>query len=147
MMLPTGDALAKCLAESPCMQAGHSAADCLRPPLSEDLPEDCKALKYTYGACKRGLIDMRKRFRGPVPVGYRTANGEEPQMLYSGFDGRDVSESTRGPTFGDMAAVEALQRGELVGRDGTGLGTGDKAEDLGRRYGWREIQEAKRREG
>ena len=64
--------------------AGNKASDCLRPPLVDTLSPECKALKYTYGQCKRNLIDMRKRFRGPVPVSYRK-NVEENHQLYSGI--------------------------------------------------------------
>ena len=67
------------------MLAGNKASDCLRPPLVDGLSPQCKALKYTYGQCKRNLIDMRKRFRGPVPVAYRK-NAEEEHQLYSGIE-------------------------------------------------------------
>jgi cytochrome c oxidase assembly factor 5 len=66
----------------------HSASDCLRPPLVEDLPLKCQQLKRGFGECKRGMIDMRKRFRGNMPVEYATmqradASGEGYQ-LYAG---------------------------------------------------------------
>jgi hypothetical protein len=60
---------------------GNKASDCLRLPLSETLEPECKALKYTYGICKRNLVDMRKRFRGPVPIAYRS--GEEGKQMYT----------------------------------------------------------------
>ncbi|KAE9962353.1 hypothetical protein BLS_000452 [Venturia inaequalis] len=62
-------ALAACLSQSPCVMAGNKPSDCLRMPLSEELPTQCQQLKKGYGDCKRGLIDMRKRFRGNKPVG------------------------------------------------------------------------------
>jgi cytochrome c oxidase assembly factor 5 len=37
-------------------------------PLSETLPTHCKQLKKGYGDCKRGMVDMRKRFRGNRPA-------------------------------------------------------------------------------
>lgn len=46
----------------------HSAADCLRPPLLDTLPTKCQQLKRGYGECKRGMVDMRKRFRGNQPI-------------------------------------------------------------------------------
>ncbi len=46
----------------------NTAADCLRQPLVDTLPTQCQQLKRGYGECKRGLIDMRKRFRGNKPV-------------------------------------------------------------------------------
>ena len=68
--------------------AGNKASDCLRPPLVDTLSPECKALKFTYGQCKRNLIDMRKRFRGPVPVSYRK-NVEENHQLYSGIASKE----------------------------------------------------------
>lgn len=49
----------------------NRAADCLREPLAASLPTRCQQLKKGYGDCKRGLVDMRKRFRGNMPVAYR----------------------------------------------------------------------------
>ncbi|KAF2665730.1 hypothetical protein BT63DRAFT_482639 [Microthyrium microscopicum] len=76
------DALAQCLSESDCVMKGNKPGDCLRPPLVDTLSDECRALKYTYGVCKRNLIDMRKRFRGPMPVTYKS-KGEEPTQMYS----------------------------------------------------------------
>lgn len=90
---------------------GNKASDCLRQPLVDTLSPECKALKYTYGICKRNLIDMRKRFRGPVPVAYRSQMQEE-NPLYTGIgykkkdermnmvgddSGKDIFEIQRGP--------------------------------------------------
>ena len=76
---------------------GNKASDCLRLPFSETLSPECKALKYTYGQCKRNLVDMRKRFRGPVPVAYRSS-GEGTQM-YTGL-GKDLKTPDVGPEKG-----------------------------------------------
>ncbi|KIW04542.1 uncharacterized protein PV09_04296 [Verruconis gallopava] len=65
-------ALAQCLSESPCVLAGHTASECLREPLVSELPTRCQQLKKGYGDCKRGMIDMRKRFRGNKPIGSAT---------------------------------------------------------------------------
>jgi cytochrome c oxidase assembly factor 5 len=46
----------------------NSAADCLRPPLSDTLPVKCQQLRKGFGECRRGMIDMRKRFRGNQPA-------------------------------------------------------------------------------
>ncbi|KAF1816466.1 required for assembly of cytochrome c oxidase-like protein, partial [Eremomyces bilateralis CBS 781.70] len=62
-------ALAACLSSSPCVLEGNKPGDCLRPPLCDDLPTQCQQLKKGYAQCKRGMIDMRKRFRGNKPVG------------------------------------------------------------------------------
>lgn len=46
----------------------NKAGDCIREPLVETLPTKCQQLKKGYGDCKRGWIDMRKRFRGNQPI-------------------------------------------------------------------------------
>lgn len=62
-------ALAECLANSDCVFVHRNKpADCLRYPLSETLPTRCQQLKKGYGDCKRGMVDMRKRFRGNYPI-------------------------------------------------------------------------------
>ncbi|KAK0279099.1 hypothetical protein LTR35_008834 [Friedmanniomyces endolithicus] len=90
-----GAALALCLQSSDCVLINRNTpADCLRPPLSATLPTQCLQLRHGYGECKRGQIDMRKRFRGNKPVatstemeagGGRGIGGEqEVGMLYAG---------------------------------------------------------------
>jgi cytochrome c oxidase assembly factor 5 len=32
------------------------------------MPTKCQQLKKGYGECKRGMVDMRKRFRGNQPI-------------------------------------------------------------------------------
>lgn len=46
----------------------NSPADCVRPPLKDTLPTQCLQLLHGYGECKKGMIDMRKRFRGNKPI-------------------------------------------------------------------------------
>lgn len=68
----------------------HTASDCLRAPLVDTLPTRCQQLKKGYGECKRGMIDMRKRFRGNKPVASSVENeagggdGRESGQLYGG---------------------------------------------------------------
>lgn len=65
----------------------HTAAECLRAPLAETLPTKCQQLKKGFGDCRRGMIDMRKRFRGNAPVAFRnlqTSDGGEGYQLYAG---------------------------------------------------------------
>ncbi|KAF2464270.1 uncharacterized protein BDR25DRAFT_179432, partial [Lindgomyces ingoldianus] len=62
-------ALAFCLQNSDCiMVERHQPGDCLRPPLKYTLPTQCQQLQKGYAECKKGLIDMRKRFRGNRPI-------------------------------------------------------------------------------
>jgi cytochrome c oxidase assembly factor 5 len=46
----------------------NKPSDCLRPPLIDTMPTKCQQLKKGYGECKRGMVDMRKRFRGNQPI-------------------------------------------------------------------------------
>ncbi|KAF8477066.1 cytochrome c oxidase assembly protein PET191-domain-containing protein [Kalaharituber pfeilii] len=70
----------------------NKPADCLRPPLVDTLPARCQQLKKGYGDCKRGMVDMRKRFRGNYPVALSTElegggkyrMGEGGGQLYAG---------------------------------------------------------------
>ncbi|KAI2605173.1 cytochrome c oxidase assembly protein PET191-domain-containing protein [Hypoxylon fragiforme] len=82
-------ALAECLQESECvMVQRHTAADCLRSPLSETLPTKCQQLKKGFGDCRRGMIDMRKRFRGNQPITFKSLETSEKSgegyQLYAG---------------------------------------------------------------
>ncbi|KAM0439645.1 hypothetical protein ACHAPT_000737 [Fusarium lateritium] len=83
------EALAQCLQESDCvMVQRNSAADCLREPLVDTLPLKCRQLKKGFGECKRGMVDMRKRFRGNMPVAYRTMEQAEEGKGYQLYAGR-----------------------------------------------------------
>jgi len=72
--------------------AGNKPSDCLRMPLSEELPTQCQQLKKGYGDCKRGMIDMRKRFRGNKPIGMMADDqGERGSgQLYSAIGEKTV---------------------------------------------------------
>ncbi|KAF5003615.1 hypothetical protein FDECE_9848 [Fusarium decemcellulare] len=84
-----GEALAQCLQESDCVMVDrNSAADCLREPLVNTLPLKCRQLKKGFGECKRGMVDMRKRFRGNMPVAYRTMEQAEEGKGYQLYAGR-----------------------------------------------------------
>lgn len=90
----------------------HTPGDCLRPPLKYTLPTQCQQLQRGYAECKKGLIDMRKRFRGnrpisvagPVETGQFGEKGpaeddkvgtieERGYMLYAGRPHKSVPES------------------------------------------------------
>lgn len=66
----------------------NTAADCLRAPLADTLPTQCQQLKKGFGECRRGMIDMRKRFRGNQPITFKaletTENSGEGYQLYAG---------------------------------------------------------------
>ncbi|EGG05942.1 uncharacterized protein MELLADRAFT_31749, partial [Melampsora larici-populina 98AG31] len=60
--------LANCILKSDCVLQPpyRTPKDCLQNHMSE-LPEECLHLRYAFFDCKRGLLDMRKRFRGLDP--------------------------------------------------------------------------------
>ncbi|OHE96474.1 hypothetical protein CORC01_08237 [Colletotrichum orchidophilum] len=99
------EALAQCLQESECvMVQRNSASDCLRSPLAEGLPTKCQQLKKGFGECKRGMVDMRKRFRGNMPVNYKTMNDAEAGKGYQLYAGRPAFAGGRGQTDGNEPA-------------------------------------------
>lgn len=65
----------------------NKPVDCLRAPLVDDLPVKCQQLKQGLGQCKRGLIDMRKRFRGNMPMATSReleGGGKTVPQMYAG---------------------------------------------------------------
>ncbi|KAF2834973.1 hypothetical protein M501DRAFT_999781 [Patellaria atrata CBS 101060] len=79
-------ALAECLQNSDCIMVyRNSPSDCLRPPLKDTLPTKCQQLQKGYAQCKRGLVDMRKRFRGNKPISTSLEReNEDGYQLYAG---------------------------------------------------------------
>ncbi|CAL5871780.1 uncharacterized protein PFLUO_LOCUS6033 [Penicillium psychrofluorescens] len=85
------EALAQCLQESDCiMVQRHTPRECLSSPLAEELPTKCQQLSRGLSECKRGMVDMRKRFRGNQPIalskeleGSNSGSGSGQQM-YAG---------------------------------------------------------------
>ncbi|KLJ05887.1 hypothetical protein EMPG_10688 [Blastomyces silverae] len=62
-------ALAQCLQQSDCiMVQGKTPQECLKPPYLDTLPVKCQQLRKGLSECKRGMVDMRKRFRGNQPI-------------------------------------------------------------------------------
>ena len=78
----------------------HSAADCLREPLVWSLPVECRQLKKGFGNCKRGMIDMRKRFRGNQPVPLKAIQAADRGEGYQLYAGKSAFQSVR-PTDGN----------------------------------------------
>ncbi|KXS09957.1 hypothetical protein M427DRAFT_38061 [Gonapodya prolifera JEL478] len=61
--------LLTCLAASPCITVLHKTpTQCLREGRDGSVPDDCFRLYRSFVDCKRGLWDMRKRFRGNAPA-------------------------------------------------------------------------------
>jgi cytochrome c oxidase assembly factor 5 len=79
----------------------NKPSDCLRSPLIEEMPTKCQQLKKGLGECKRGMVDMRKRFRGnqPIAMSKEIEGGVEPsRQLYAG---KPAFESTVQATSGN----------------------------------------------
>ncbi|KAF8231864.1 hypothetical protein L208DRAFT_1398199 [Tricholoma matsutake] len=47
------------------MKQRNLPSDCLKHHV-EELPEECQSLRKATFECKRGMLDMRKRFRGNI---------------------------------------------------------------------------------
>ncbi|EIM88260.1 uncharacterized protein STEHIDRAFT_167580 [Stereum hirsutum FP-91666 SS1] len=61
---PLVQALKDCLLHSDCvLKQNKLPSDCLKNHINE-LPEQCRQLRQATFECKRGMLDMRKRFRG-----------------------------------------------------------------------------------
>lgn len=87
----------------------HTPSECLRPPLSDELPTRCQQLKKGYGQCKRGMVDMRKRFRGNMPVGLMGSEQEkEFGQLYAGKSAFGEVKATSGDE--DLKATNAEKK-------------------------------------
>ncbi|KZT24468.1 hypothetical protein NEOLEDRAFT_1094170 [Neolentinus lepideus HHB14362 ss-1] len=61
---PLMAALKECILRSDCVvKQDRLPSECLKHHIDE-LPEECQSLRKATFECKRGLLDMRKRFRG-----------------------------------------------------------------------------------
>ncbi|KAI9695879.1 MAG: hypothetical protein M1836_005996 [Candelina mexicana] len=96
-------ALATCLQNSDCVLLDRNKpSDCLRPPLVDTLPTRCKQLKKGYGECKRGMVDMRKRFRGNQPISISLENeGGAQNRGHQLYGGKPAYSNTVRETSGD----------------------------------------------
>ncbi|KAG8750991.1 hypothetical protein FRC14_008228 [Serendipita sp. 396] len=58
------NALKSCLIRSECViKHNHLPSECMKDHFDE-LPEECRQLRFSLYDCKRGMLDMRYRFRG-----------------------------------------------------------------------------------
>lgn len=84
----------------------HTPLECLSSPLLETLPTQCQQLKRGFRDCKRGMVDMRKRFRGNAPISNSAEleGGGTGGQLYGGK-----------PAFDVVEKMKKEQRGEVEG--------------------------------
>ncbi|KAG7529523.1 hypothetical protein FFLO_05591 [Filobasidium floriforme] len=69
------DDFVKCVLRTNCvLRQNRTVADCVKHP--EELPEQCLHLMSAFNNCKKGLLDMRKRFRGNITTTSKPASAE-----------------------------------------------------------------------
>lgn len=113
----TGAELATCLQYSDCVfKDRNKPGDCLRPPLRDTLPPRCQHLQKTYAECRKGWVDMRKRFRGNRPI-------TQSQELEADASGVSYQLYAGAPAFSstDRDAAAAAAREEALKRDEAGV--------------------------
>lgn len=85
----------------------HTPLECLSSPHLETLPMQCQQLKRGFRDCKRGMVDMRKRFRGNAPISTSLeleGGSDKGGQLYGGK-----------PAFDVVEKMKKEQRGEVEG--------------------------------
>ncbi|KAF5331614.1 hypothetical protein D9611_007737 [Ephemerocybe angulata] len=94
-------ALKDCLLHSDCvLKQGNLPSECLRDHFSE-LPEECQSLRKATFECKRGMLDMRKRFRGNI-VGSQFEFTPKPPP--TSIENRTPNGPSTGPTADSSAS-------------------------------------------
>ncbi|KAK9473868.1 protein required for assembly of cytochrome c oxidase [Dipodascopsis tothii] len=83
--------LALCLQRSPCVLIERNTPkDCLMDDkLRETLPDACLARMRSFAACRRGILDMRKRFRGNGPLSKGLYDEQYEKMSKGDVDARE----------------------------------------------------------
>jgi len=101
------------------MRDQHTPLECLAPPLLETLPQQCQQLKRGFRECKRGMVDMRKRFRGNMPISTALEVGGEGGAVSGDAQGEGAKKGGQlyggKPVFGALDNLSKQQRGEVEG--------------------------------
>ncbi|SCV05004.1 LANO_0G16380g1_1 [Lachancea nothofagi CBS 11611] len=84
-------AVAICLQRSPCVLIERNTPKkCLEDPeLNKDLPELCLAQMKAFLECKRGMVDMTKRFRGNGTLSTGKYDQQYDNLTSGNFDARE----------------------------------------------------------
>uniref|UniRef100_A0A060T3B2 ARAD1C35860p n=1 Tax=Blastobotrys adeninivorans TaxID=409370 RepID=A0A060T3B2_BLAAD len=82
------NAVAICLQKSPCvMIERNTPKQCVEnSELRNELPEECRIQLLNFFECKRGMVDMRKRFRGNGPISTGKHDEKLSKMSRGEFD-------------------------------------------------------------
>jgi cytochrome c oxidase assembly factor 5 len=85
----------------------HTPVECLSPPLLETLPLQCQQLKIGFRECRRGMVDMRKRFRGNAPISMspELEGGDSKGQLYAGRPVFDIREQMAKEAKGEIEGL------------------------------------------
>jgi len=67
-------AFIECIKISDCMKKGETFHNCVKLAGTEtpDISDQCRAIAISYYDCKRGQLDMTRRFRGNRDFGVNT---------------------------------------------------------------------------
>ncbi|KAK9452964.1 cytochrome c oxidase assembly protein PET191-domain-containing protein [Dipodascopsis uninucleata] len=86
--------LALCLQRSPCVLIDrHTPSECMADPeLRKDLPPQCLSRMRSYAQCRRGIFDMRRRFRGNGPLSTGIYNEDYERLSSGDFDAKEELE-------------------------------------------------------
>ena len=89
----------------------HTPLECLSPPLKDTLPLQCQQLQRGFRDCKRGMVDMRKRFRGNQPIGasVELEAGEDGNVLAPGQKIEDIGAKKPPQLYGGKPAFEPVK--------------------------------------
>ncbi|BAO38348.1 hypothetical protein KLU848_1185 [Kluyveromyces marxianus] len=90
-------AVAICLQRSPCVLIErHTPQECIEnPKLSKDLPELCMAQMKAFLDCKRGIVDMTKRFRGNGALSTGKYDEQYEKLSTGNFNAREEYEKLK----------------------------------------------------
>lgn len=90
-------AVAICLQRSPCVLIERNTPKkCLEDPeLKKDLPELCIAQMKAFLDCKRGMVDMTKRFRGNGAFSTGRYDEQYENLSTGNFNAKDEYEKLK----------------------------------------------------
>jgi len=69
-------AFIECIKLSDCVKNGETFHNCVKLAKTDtpDIPDQCRTIAISYYDCKRGQLDMKRRFRGNRDYGANLDN-------------------------------------------------------------------------